>query len=320
MTGNIQQIQSERTPKRFTQKTKAQKHSQTANSKVVKVISDSQYLLRMKNENGQTKADTLVIIPSRYALSHIHRNADSMEYLTTIDQVNVISHVETQKTMQTFLDTIEGNKKNLMRDLGVTEDEYYRLANIAMGIAEQETHFGDNTFVSPIDEERTQLRIIAKKIMSAFSSDCSQGLTQIKYKTNFKAGSKNKRLADKYGIKSAKDYMDSTSKCALATMIILADHLRTAESPKWQTRLKNNNAKIKNSKERITTEDIIALLWNGTGALEKRFDNPNDVVKISDKNTASEWKIQLHLAPKDGMSYPRYVRYYREKMFGGKIK
>lgn len=298
----------------------APRHSQETKGKVTKVQSDQQYLLRFNKENNDVKIDTLVIIPSRYARSHLHKKSENIDYLTTKDLYDINSHIDTQKTMNTFLNTIESNKKNLMYDLDVTEDEYYRLANIAMGIAEQETHFGDSTFVSPIDEERTQKRLIAKGLMSIVSSDCSQGLTQIKYKANFKEGSRNKQLGNKYGITSAKDYRDNTSKCAIATMIILAGHLRTAESEKWQTRLKENNAKIEDPKEKITTDDIIALLWNGTGVLEERFDNPKDIVKISDKNTAPEWKIQLHLAPKDGMSYPRYVKYYRENMFGGKIK
>ena len=301
-----------------------QKSSHDTKDNVTMVQSDKTYLLRFNREINE-KPDTLVVIPNRLERSHLHENLQnnsnlSIDDLQIEDEYKINSHIEAQRTMNVFLNTIERNKKNLMQDLDLTEDEYYRLANIAMGIAEHETHFNDSSFVSPIGEERFQKRLIAKNIMSTISTECSQGLTQIKYNENFKNCPKNRQIAHKYGIKSAEDYKNNTSKCAIATMIILAGHLRTAESLKWQIRLEENNKKIQEEKEKITTDDIIALLWNGTGLLEKRFDNHDDVVKISDRNTAPEWKIQLHLMPKDGMSYPRYVRYYREKMFGGKVK
>ncbi len=285
--------------------------------KTVMVFGKQTSLIKFRYDG---KCDTLAILPNRYETSSTHTNAEQTDYLTTADLIKVDGKTIAQKNMRVFLSTIENNKESLMKDLGLNEPEYYRLMNIALGIAEQETHFGDYTFIDPCNNENWQKRLHVKNFISALPISCSKGLTQIKYSANFQDGSKNKAIASKYGIKSDEDYKDNTSKCAIATMIILAKHLREAESPLWQNRLKENNAKIKNPKEHIYTDDIIALLWNGTGLVDERFEDKNDTVKISDENTANDWLIQFHLKSKDGMSYSRYVRYYRENFFNGKIQ
>ena len=240
---------------------------------------------------------------------------------TILKRLKITGHSFAKNNMKKFYYALNGYYRcSLMKTLNLTLDEYERLINIALGIAEQETHFGDKTFDNPLKEEHWQKRILVKNLMAKLPISCSKGLTQIKWKSNFQDGSKNKEIAAKYGIFSDNDYNEDPVKCAIATMIILAGHLRTAESDLWQNRIAKNNTKISNPKEQIKTDDIIALLWNGTGLVDERLDDENDIVKISDENTSSDWLIQMHLKSKDGMSYPRYVRYYREKYFSGKIQ
>ena len=59
----------------------------------------------------------------------------------------------------------------------------------------------------------------------------------------------------------------------------------------------------------MTTDDITALLWNGMGKIVPRFEDKKQTVTIDDNNSQE--------GIKDGTSYARLVRAYREKFFGG---
>ena len=278
--------------------------------------------------------DSVTILPDRTNLPRPQGTDETRRKLKLFQKRRINGHIIGQKNMELFYNTLEAQKESLKKDLNLSEEDYERLVNIALGIAEQETHFGDKTYIDQNGHETWQKRLVVKDIISNLPINTSRGLTQIIYGPNFPDGSKNKETAEKYGIYSDNDFKDNPSKCAIATMIILAGHLRTAQSEKWQKRIADNNLQIEAKKEelmkanpdidiereKIRTDDVIAILWNGAGAIVDRFKDEDDTLLISDKNTESNFLIQLHLKSKNGMSYARYVRYYRENYFDGTIR
>ena len=222
---------------------------------------------------------------------------------------------------QEFAGSLEKNKAILMKKLNITNEQYDRLAHIAMALAEQETHYDAYIFESTNGDKNMQDRLMLKDFLTGIGylngPNHSWGITQINWQQNFLGENyPNKQLratANSLGIYSYEDYKDSPEKSAILTMILLNNKRLSAESETWQNRLKENNAKIQNPDERITTDDIIVLQWNGMGAITKRFKDPNDVVTINDKNSGAVDKNGKKI--KDGTSYARLIRAYKTKLF-----
>jgi len=124
---------------------------------------------------------------------------------------NVVKGNDNAKQMAKAL---EDNKKSLMIDLGINGDVYNNMALLSLGIAQQESKFGDSSKFR-LKNEVTQ--DIAKAITFDKSYN-SVGLHQIKY-DGLNADVKQK-LAD-YGI--TKSNLDNPSKSAIAQIIIMAN-------------------------------------------------------------------------------------------------
>lgn len=219
------------------------------------------------------------------------------------------SYIESAKNAQDFVKSLETNKAQLMKDLDITNDEFDNLVNIALGIAEQETHFGGLHFLDTKGKTHFQRRLFMKKCGEMIGKTKSVGLTQIRYNPTIANEPVAKELCKKYGINSENDYKNNPQKAAIATIIVLRQKQITAQSKMWQDRLRENNAKIKNKSLQMTTDDITALMWNGMGQIVPRFKDKNDTVTINDKNSNDDVK--------DGTSYSRLVRAYREGFFSG---
>lgn len=109
---------------------------------------------------------------------------------------------------------LEDNKKSLMIDLGINGDVYNNIALLSLGIAQQESKFGD----SKLFKLKTELTQDVGKTLAGDKSYNSKGLHQIKYdglNTDVK-----QKLAD-YGI--TKSNLDDPSKSAIAQIIIMAN-------------------------------------------------------------------------------------------------
>jgi hypothetical protein len=109
---------------------------------------------------------------------------------------------------------LEDNKKSLMIDLGINGDIYNNLSLLSLGIAQQESKFGDSSKFK-LKNEVTQ---DVGKFLANDSSYNSKGLHQIKY-DGLNIDVKQK-LAD-YGI--TKSNLDDPSKSAIAQIIIMAN-------------------------------------------------------------------------------------------------
>jgi len=109
---------------------------------------------------------------------------------------------------------LENNKKSLMIDLGINGDVYNNIALLSLGIAQQESKFGD----SPKFKLKNEVTQDIGKALTFDKSYNSKGLHQIKY-DGLNVDVKQK-LAD-YGI--TKSNLDDPSKSAIAQIIIMAN-------------------------------------------------------------------------------------------------
>lgn len=224
------------------------------------------------------------------------RSVDSSKVATQIE-INRPEHLN--EVGNKFADSLENNKAKLMSKLGITNEQYDNLANLAMGIAEQETHFGAKRYTTQSGETNTQWRNLAKQTMDAvyyndsipdFIKDTifdvggaistsvekyhekytdgtkSYGITQVKVDEFINDNPILKEQFAAFGIYSGEDIRTSPEKQAIATMIVLNNKRIVAESDNWQTRLEKNNATIQDSNDKITQNDLIALLYNGNSA------------------------------------------------------
>lgn len=128
----------------------------------------------------------------------------------------------------------------------------------------------------------------------------SFGVTQVKVDEFIKDNPTLKKQFAKFGINSGVDIRTNPEKQAIATMIILNNKRLVAQSPVWQERLQSNNAHIQRQEDKITENDLIALLYNGNSKVLNRFKTTNDIVRISDKGENR------------GLSYARNVRAYKK--------
>lgn len=264
-----------------------------------------------------------ITLPTKYSAERLESLERTMwnGYDTNIVELNEYNAIT---NAQKFAKTLEKYKTELMSDLNLTSDEYDNLANLALGIAEQETHFQQVIYQDTKGELHRQNRLLLKmagelldQIEGAVTGTngdnvMSVGVTQLRYST-IANDSIAKEICEKYGITSREDYRNDPEKAAIATLIVLRQKQKIAQGERWQNRLRENNAKIEDPNLQITTDDITALLWNGT-KIAPKFDDPNYIVTINEKNTGVDSEGE---PIKDGATYAKLVRAYRQNFFGG---
>lgn len=125
------------------------------------------------------------------------------------------------KSAKEMAKSLEVNKQNLMKDLRINGDVYNNLALLSLGIAGQETKFGDSLKYGL----KTELTQDIAKTLTGNTSYNSKGLHQIKYDG---LNSDVKSQLEKYGIK--KNDLDNPGKSAIAQLIIMA-HTYNNELP-----------------------------------------------------------------------------------------
>lgn len=209
---------------------------------------------------------------------------------------------EASKEEKLFAKALEDNKAILMKELGLDNDSYDRLAKLAIALGKPETDFGHkgNNISKAKYSFGYGLETTANNkatIMSPNMQDCvavaqaikgirdwSYGPTQIKYELyNRDEWCKNK--FKKLGLKNGGDLYNMTN-AAKAAMVILKytsdfiqerprylQGMQAAEGavvtePGWE--MKNGHLKknghTKSYINHVTLEDAICYLWNGRGA------------------------------------------------------
>lgn len=212
---------------------------------------------------------------------------------TTFDNTfNKVSINDTEEG-KAFLSGLIDNKENLMKDLGLTDDQYDSLACISLALASQETGMG---YEDGYKEENTGLggtiRKIAKWADTTFfgGASASSGMTQLKIydflNDTDKLSEEQKNILDKYGITAdgvaTNNLYSEPDKAAIATMVALTSIAEKYDDYKKVLSEENENL-IKTLN--LNSDDKKAEA-KATG--EKILSNISNIYEISSDNEKSE--------------------------------
>lgn len=148
-----------------------------------------------------------------------------------------------------FANTISTNKQRLQKQFNLTSNEYNRLAQLAMGIAEQESNFGTGTSLNL--RHNYKLKTSLSGLVSFIKGNAAQsrGYSQIKLNGD------NKQLQQIYKSLGINEQSILTSQgSAIATIARLAYI--------YNTEVKGRNFKGQNNKN-IDVYDALLYKWNG---------------------------------------------------------
>lgn len=116
-----------------------------------------------------------------------------------------------------YAQAIVNNKRELQKRFNLTSDEYNRLAELALGLAEQESKFGTSTKYKIKENTPDAMLDIAKYVIRRNKGAISRGYTQIKNKSD------NKELQEIYKeLNIDDDNIYNADKSAIATIARLA--------------------------------------------------------------------------------------------------
>lgn len=196
------------------------------------------------------------------------------DYNTYIDKThtpliikfNDTGNKEYDDNRRAYAQTIVNNKKLVSELFGLSSDEYNRLAELALGIAEQESKFG------------TSKRYSLKQGVGSFIIDMLRGKSRSRGMTQIKMGRDNKQMQDYYASQGIdEDSISSAEKSAMATIGRLAEMYRDEVRGRKFVDFYGNDMSI---------EDVLLYKWNGHGdRLNKRFTgtmNLSDVATPKD--------------------------------------
>lgn len=235
------------------------------------------------------------------------------DYNTTIDKsysplklkFDKTGNKEYDKNRKDFAQSIVNNKKNIQEKFGLTSDEYNHLADLALGLAEQESKFGTGTSLDPRHNYKLKKEIpsaikIGKFLENAFSlnfngdTNVSRGYTQIKIDGD------NKELQELYKKHNINfDNILNADKSALATMIRLAYMYNNEVRGRQFVTASGNN---------LSPYHALLYKWIGKNSeLTNKTATPNKNIYIRNVNNYSR-------------NFDMYeTRTYNQYKYGGKI-
>lgn len=147
---------------------------------------------------------------------------------------------DTAPAVQKMAQSLVNQKQALMKDLNIDNDTYNELAQLTLGVAGQESNYGDSWKYKYKESPQGQNDVKALKHLSKlFSledpthiSPNSRGFTQIKYDSQNKDV---RNLFAKYGIKSADDLADP-SKSTIGALIMMG-YMHNNELPQLKSQM-----------------------------------------------------------------------------------
>ena len=207
---------------------------------------------------------------------------------------------------KSFASSLTSNKEKLMRELNIDSDTYNMLAQTAMGIARQETNFGEKTtrqtvkdvLRAPSDSVALIQDSLGLDNKSYTGTDWSQGITQLKYTLHTQDAWVKQKMKN-LGITNETQLNDPETS-AVATMVVLAKLNQEIDSPAYQKGIKaaqGTSVELKGYEldpktgaakktadgstkpwtNEISRQDVLCAFWNG-GA---RADVKNGTFKPS---------------------------------------
>lgn len=206
--------------------------------------------------------------------------------------------------VQKMAQSLVGQKQALMKDLNIDNDTYNELAQLTLGVAGQESDYGNSFFYkwkeSPEGQNDVRFGKALKNIWNLKDpteiSPSSRGFTQVKYNSQNK---EVRNLFAKYGIKSPDDLGDP-SKSNVAALIMMG-YMYNNELPQ----LKKQMDKLGVSK----TDAILYLNQGKRSEITKGTATPDKNLYIQNVKNYGK-RFVLNQKRKDGGSQNNWLEKY----------
>lgn len=238
---------------------------------MISFVADNPYGNDKKGDKKRFWDDYNVFVDKRYKPididienSDIEPNVNKASVVDSAKDIlrKLVNTGDKEVNMKAYIKGIEDSKKAIMKDMNIDSYTYNNLAEIALGIADQESKFGTSLRYyakNALPDEAIDILKKGRNIISGNpdgkTSYRSKGITQIKLKGD------NKQLRDiydKYGIDE--DALESPYNSAVATMLRLSN-IYTGE-------VAGRKFKGKDGIE-IDPTDAVLYKWSGRNRLLK---------------------------------------------------
>lgn len=173
---------------------------------------------------------------------NVHNNRE-FKPLKIIDKKDTTEDYEYSGNRLQFGNIIAGHKEGLQKKFNIDSDTYNRIAELAMGIAEQETKFGTSTRKMIKDNTPDFILNYVRG-----NKNRSKGITQIKLAGDNK---EMQQIYNEFGINE--DNIDDINKSATATILRLL-YMYNSEV---------RGRKFKNNPESVSEYDALLYKWMG---------------------------------------------------------
>ena len=262
-------------------------------------------LVKDKSGNNPNKKDNFEVEKIDTIFTTEKEEFSRKDFEETFDEKDINDKKSEQG--KKFHEGLTKNKSSLMKDLGLSDDEYDSLACIAMALASQETGMGlekgykaENTDGN-IEKILRDKAIEAGDKISSSQPSASSGLTQIKIH-DYMENPEIKETLEKYGIvsenKVRNNLYSEPDKAAVATMVILADIAKNSYS-KYENALEEVHQKIRTTLDpNLTDEQCVKKGENALKILEDVYNKCtiDDSGKFSRTNTGqilTNWLLSV---------------------------
>jgi len=241
------------------------------------------YNLKELYKNGYKEGQKLYVLPddesNSYTLSNgklilksndnnVNKTVNTLNY----KPIKIVYPKDYSPEIPKMASSIVNNKQNLMKDLKINGDIYNDIAELTLGVAGQETDYGNSVKY----KLKTELVQDALKTVTGNNSYNSKGITQIKYDAQIK-NEEVAKLFNKYGI--TKDNLESGDKAAIAQLILFATMYKY-ELPNYKD---------------VNIDDMDKLLYLNQGKsseLKNKTATPNENIYI---RNVKEYKNKFKL-------------------------
>lgn len=215
------------------------------------------------------------------------------DYNTYIDKThtplvlkwNKTGNKEYDDNRKAYAQTIVNNKKFVSELFGLSSDEYNRLAELALGIAEQESKFGTSKRYSL--KQTTLGGLLAQAKNAILGTHRSRGMSQIKMEDD------NTTMQEYYSNQGIdEDSINNAEESAMATIGRLASIYRDEVRGRKFVDFDGNN---------MSVEDVLLYKWAGLG-------NRLNKTRLSDKEERELIKDYLLFRNKGHKRLKNYIK------------
>ena len=278
-------------------------------------------LVKDKSGNNPNKKDNFEVEKIDTIFTTEKEEFSRKDFEETFDEKDINDKKSEQG--KKFHEGLTKNKSSLMKDLGLSDDEYDSLACIAMALASQETGMGLEKGYKAENTDGNVKKILRDKAIeagdkiSSSQPSASSGLTQIKIH-DYMENPGIKETLEKYGIVSENkvnnNLYSKPDKAAVATMVILAD-IAKSSYPKYENALEEVHQKIRTTLDpNLTDEQCLKKGENALKMLEDIYNYPSYISGEERRKGIGSVLTNLLLSVDDSIADEKFhnTKTYRE--------